>query len=262
MTAALLAGVAALLLIAPPPHARLQAGARHRTPAARRPLPWRVAPVAALLLLVAAIFAPGALWWILACAISGGTCAFLVRGHRARRAELRLARECARAARVLASLMAVGKIPTAALLDAAQDCAVLGSAAQAVQLGGDVPGELERASLRRGLEALRPIGAAWRLAERTGAPMAAILARVADDLRRRQQLGALIEAELAAARASGHIMAALPFLAVGLGFAVGVNSLRFLTGEPLGRVLLVVGVSLTAVGVLWIDALARPRRRT
>lgn len=56
-------------------------------------------------------------------------------------------------------------------------------------------------------------------------------------------------------------MAALPFLAVGLGFAVGVNSLRFLTGDPLGRVLLVVGVSMTAAGVLWIDALARPRRK-
>ncbi|AQP49061.1 hypothetical protein BW730_17740 [Tessaracoccus aquimaris] len=259
MTAAMLAAVAALLLIGAPPHARLVA--RRRTRGARRPLPWRVLPAAALLVGVVALLAPGALWWILAAAISGGTCAILVRGHRARRAELRLAKECARAARVLASLMAVGKIPTAALLDAAEDCPVLGQAAQAVRLGGDVAGELDRASGRRGLEPLRSIGAAWRLAERTGAPMAAILARVADDLRRRQQLDALIEAELAAARASGHIMAALPFLAVGLGFAVGVNSLRFLTGDPLGRVLLVVGVSMTAAGVLWIDALARPRRK-
>ena len=149
------------------------------------------------------------------------------------------AEECARAARILASLLRAGQIPTAALREAAADCPVLEPAAAAAAIGADVPRTLEAAASRPGQDGMRSVAAAWRVSERSGAPVAECLARVAENLRRQRQLQAVVEAELAAARASGRIMAALPFLAAGLGFAAG--------------------VTLTASGVLWIDRLAQSR---
>ena len=89
-----------------------------------------------------------------------------------------------------------------------------------------------------------------------------MLARVAADLRRRQQLRAVVDSELAAARATGQIMAVLPFAAIGLGFAAGTNPVAFLVGGVPGQLLLLAGVLLTAAGVLWIDKLAAARGAT
>ena len=88
-----------------------------------------------------------------------------------------------------------------------------------------------------------------------------MLARVADNLRRQRQLDAVVATELAAARASGHIMAALPLLAVGLGLAAGVNTVDYLLREPAGQALVLAGVALTSAGVLWVDRLARTGAR-
>lgn len=256
ITAVLFAALGGALLIGGPPRDRLvvRSGSRRAYAALRVPMPVLVPAVAAL---AGAALHPPIGMLALAAAIASATVWFLIRGHARRRRDREAVRECARAARVLSSLLLAGQIPSVALADAATDCPVLASTAAAARLGGDVGGELERCARRPGREPLMAISAAWRLSERTGAPIAEILAGVADTLRREQQVGALVEAELAAARASGHIMAALPFLAVGLGFTVGVNPIAFLTGEPLGQILAVVGVALTAAGVLWIDALSR-----
>ena len=66
--------------------------------------------------------------------------------------------------------------------------------------------------------------------------MADVLAQVAGNLRRQRQLHSVIDAELAAARTSGHIMAALPFLAVGLGYLAGADPVAFLFGGVLGQI--------------------------
>lgn len=266
IAAAVLAGLAAVLLLGPAPEARLRGLARPDSPGRRKRTGRGRAAVAG-----AAAFAtvgvsvlsglPGLSLWLASGGIAGATLWFLVAGQLRRRRERAAALESARAARVLAGLLASGQIPTRALAEAATECTLLAPAAASAALGADVGAELDRSSTRPGQAAFGALAAAWRLSERSGAPVAQILGRVAEQLRQQQRLNALIDAELAAARTSGHIMATLPFLAIALGAAVGVNSPGFLLHDPLGRVLLLIGVALTAAGVLWIDALARPKRR-
>ncbi|MHA6525926.1 type II secretion system F family protein [Tessaracoccus sp. G1721] len=207
------------------------------------------------------------LLWGFAVVIAGATLWRLAGARRTRLVETRAADECAQAARVLSSLMRSGSIPHVALSEAAVDFPVLAQAAAAARLGGDVGQELARAAEGPGRLGMRCVAAAWQLSERTGAPVADVLARVSDNLRRQRQLDAVVATELAAARTSGHIMAMLPFLAVGLGLAAGVNTVGYLLREPVGQVLVLTSVTLTSAGVLWVDRLARtgaqaPRRRS
>lgn len=259
MIAALVAGLAAAVVVGSPParHLRrlevLEVASRRRWP--------RRLPLAGLALVVTALVGGARLvLWALTAGVIAATAGWLVTRHRRRRREAQAAEECARATRILASLLRSGQIPTIALAEAASDCPVLEPAAAASRMGADVAASLRRLAAVPGQGGLGAVAAAWAVSERSGAPIATVLARVADNLRRQRQLQAVIDGELAAARASGNIMAALPFLAVGLGFAVGVNPVAFLTRNVLGQVLILVGVSLTAAGVLWIDRLAAARQ--
>ncbi|MHA7861304.1 type II secretion system F family protein [Tessaracoccus sp. Y36] len=255
--AALVAALSAAALIGPAP------GLRRLAPRRRR-LPTRVSPwvVLGVLAVVGAAGALGfrAVGWMAVGAIAFGTSGWLVASVRRRRSASRRAGECAAAARVLSSLLRSGQIPTVALAEAARDSPVLAPAAAAAALGSDVGAELERVASVPGQGGMRSVASAWRVSERSGAPVADVLSSVSENLRRQRQLQAVIEAELAAARASGHIMAALPFLAVGLGFAAGADPLEFLFGGVIGQVLVLTAVTLTAAGVLWIDKLAQGRR--
>ncbi|MFT3887923.1 MAG: type II secretion system F family protein [Arachnia sp.] len=261
MTAAILAGLAAALLLGSAPARALDRLTPSQAGPARRAArwPWLVAGAAGLLL-VGAWWGVRPLGWVVTFAVAGGTVARLVATHRAAQRARRAAEDCARAAGLLASLLRAGQIPSEALATAAEDCPVLGTAAAAARLGTDVPAELARASARPGCAGLARIGAAWQVCQESGAPIAPALSVVADALRADRRLAAMVEAELAAARMSGRIMAALPFAAVGLGFAAGVNPVAFLLGQPLGGLLVLAGVVLTAVGVLWIDRLANPAK--
>lgn len=260
ITAAALAALAVAIMLGPAPELRL----RSRAPAQSSRLNLRIR--SELVLPAVVVLAGSALYpaWALLLAAGGITAAtiwHLIRSQLQRRRRATAGQQCARAARVLAALLHAGQIPTAALASAAAECPVLAPAAAAAELGGDIGSELARAGAVPGQQAMSSVAAAWSISERTGAPIADVLTGVAESLRHEQRRSAVIEAELAAARASGHIMAFLPFLAVGLGFAVGVNPLQFLMGESLGRVLLLVGTALTAAGVLWIDAMSQGTRR-
>lgn len=258
MAAALAACLAAVLLIEPAPGL-----ARLEPPRPRRQ--WRVPPWVALTVLagvgVAGALGPRVVGWLAVVAIALGTAGWLALAARRRRSEARRAAECAAAARVLSSLLRSGQIPSVALAEAATDSPVLAPAAAAASLGADVGAELERAAQVRGRDGMAAVAAAWRVSERSGAPVADVLAVVAEDLRRQRQLQSVIDTELAAARTSGHIMAALPFFAVLLGFAAGADPVEFLFGGGvLGQVLVLAAVTLTAIGVLWIDKLAQGRK--
>ena len=258
---AAIAGLAAALALGPAPARSLERLRATPPSRIRRRRRWpAVLGIVAALALVGGGWGIRALGWAVAFAVAGGTVAWLTISHRAAARERRAAAECAEAATLLASLLRSGQIPAEALSTAAEDCPALATAAAIARLGGDVAEELASASARPGCAGLARIGAAWRVCGRSGAPIAPVLSLVADALRRERQVGAMVEAELAAARMSGRIMAALPFAAVGLGFAAGVNPVDFLLGQPLGGFLVLVGTVLTAVGVLWIDRLARPTR--
>ena len=87
--------------------------------------------------------------------------------------------------------------------------------------------------------------------------MAELLDQVAHALRSGQSVERTVAAELAGPRATGRVMAALPLCGIGLGYLLGGDPLGFLVGGPFGWACLVLGASLAAGGVLWIEWLAR-----
>jgi tight adherence protein B len=68
---------------------------------------------------------------------------------------------------------------------------------------------------------------------------------------------ALVAEELAGPRSTAQVLALLPFVGLGLSFALGSNPFDFLVGQALGRVCLLLGVGLACLGVVWSELLAR-----
>jgi tight adherence protein B len=158
---------------------------------------------------------------------------------------------------VLASQVRVGRVPAEALRTAAEDCPVLATASIIQDLGGDAPAAWRHRSRQPGHAGLADLARAWQVSTRTGAPLAQSLEQVAEALSADQALRMVVAGELAATRATGKIMAALPFCGLGMGYLIGGDPLRFLLDSPYGWACLVLGVSLAVAGVLWIDWLAR-----
>jgi tight adherence protein B len=176
-----------------------------------------------------------------------------VRTRRASEARVEVAQACS----ALASQIQVGRTPTEALRSTAADCPVLAEASETQQLGGDVTSVWRDGSLRPGQGGLTDLARAWQVSTQTGAPLAPSLQQVGASLTADVALRTVIAAELAAPRASGKIMAVLPFCGLGMGYLLGGDPVQFLFSSPYGWVCLVLGVALAAAGVLWIDRLSR-----
>src|SRR5829696_596688 len=97
----------------------------------------------------------------------------------------------------------------------------------------------------------RAVVAVWTVSERSGASAAAVLDRVEQDLRAREAQRREVAAQLAGARSTAALLAALPVLGVALGAAMGAHPLTVLLGQPRGHLALLVGVGMEAAGVLW-----------
>ena len=97
----------------------------------------------------------------------------------------------------------------------------------------------------------RAVIAVWSVSQRSGAPAAAVLDRVEQDLRARRDQRREVAAALAGARSTGTLLAALPLLGIGLGAGMGAHPVTVLLGQPRGQVALVVGVVLEALGLVW-----------
>lgn len=215
--------------------------------------------VGALGLLVGADLLP----WLVISAVLGTTVAVLVvRSRGQRRADVTSA-QVARGCQVLAGQLRIGQIPVVALRIAAQDCPVFGRAAAVDQVGGDVAEALRHGANQSGADGLRSLAAAWQLAERSGAPMAETAERVATQLGERLALRRSVAGELAPARATGKLLAALPLVGIAMGFMVGGHPEEFLVANPVGRWMLAAAVTLACVGMLWTEWLAdHVQRRT
>lgn len=261
MTAVLLFVLAAAVAVGHPAERDLR---RLHPSTIRRPagtLPMAVLiPVAVGLVYV--LTGPRITGWVVAVAVVAGTAVWVARGSRADRRQMRERSDTARAARTLALLLQAGEIPHLALAGAASDCPVLAPAAVTDRLGGDVGAALEELGRHPGRAGLARVSAAWRVSERTGAPIALVLARVAENLRQERHLASVVAAELAAARASGRIMALLPFVAIAMGTVVGADPISFLLGSWLGEVALLAGVVLAAAGVVWTERISRSGEQT
>jgi tight adherence protein B len=234
--------------------ARIEGGTRRRRS-------WTVLPIVIILvsLIIAAGYvakAPGA---VLASAslLVVVTTTRLITQYQRRRSARQTRAAVARACIVLASYLRVGQVPSAALAIAAADCEVLRDGHHAHSLGADVVHVWRQQARRAGYGGLLDLARAWQVSMDTGAPMSSTLDQVAASLSADQELVRVVNSELATARATSKVMAALPVCGVGIGYLLGGDPARWLLADPAGWACLLSGVLLACAGVLWIEALAR-----
>jgi tight adherence protein B len=206
---------------------------------------------------VALVWGPRAAVITAAVALAGWTVVGLAVQHRRRTRERRAEVAVARACTVLAAHLRVGQVAAEALALTAVDCPVLAEAYLVQRVGGDVARTWRRQAQRGGHGGLLDLARAWQVSTETGAPMSATLDQVAASLSADQVLRAVVSSELAAPRASGKVMAALPACGIGLGYLIGGDPVDWLLGGPLGWACLLGGVASACAGVWWIEALAR-----
>jgi tight adherence protein B len=172
-----------------------------------------------------------------------------------RRQLLRRRRSLRDAIRLLVSELEAGSSTERALLAAvdaadARSGAVFLAAAGAVSNGGSAGDIFSQAE-----PMLRPLGAAWGVADRAGIAPAEALARIAADLDAELDKDAAVSVMLAGPRSSALLLAGLPLLGLLLGAAMGARPLPFLVGSSVGHVVGVIGIGLDAAGVLWTQRL-------
>lgn len=194
--------------------------------------------------------------FVICAAVIIGMIIWFVTVRRRRRAAAKLSDEIAQAATGLALLLKSGMIPGDALVEVAHDAPVLASAAAAAKLGGDPAEAMLTHAEHTNQTGLRLIASAWTISQASGAPVAAVLERVAEQLREQRRIQAVVDSELSSARTSGNMMALLPVVGIGLAFAVNADPWRFFTGSILGELVFAGAVLLSAAGILLTDKIA------
>lgn len=252
--------VAGAIGLAPLPSAAVHRVRALRTPVAATAvgprLPRRMEPLiaslsaAALLagIAVAALIGPvlG-----LAAVTAGGTGAWLTRAAMASRTVARRERELRSALHLVAAELAVGSAPSQALESAVEIAPAYRSAFDEAA-----------AALRRGDRVefgdgdLKPLAHAWAVATVTGAPLAEVVTRVADDVAARAEARRAVTGAVAGARSSAALLAGLPALGLALGAGMQAHPLAVLLGSPYGRLLCLLGVALDCAGLIWTERLA------
>jgi tight adherence protein B len=251
--------VAASLLLVVPAAPRL-AGPADEPGDDRR---WPVLAVgagAALVALLSRGSVPGLVLPLLALALATAVVRALA-ARRRDRAATDVRRRVVDLCDALRAELAAGQTPVGALDRAAVEWPFVAPAARAAQTGGDVVAAFRSLSTTPGGEALRVVAGAWQVAHRTGHGLADTLGRVAADLRAGERTRRVVGGELASARATARLLAALPVLALLMGSGAGADPLRFLLGEPAGLACLAGGLAAGYAGLLWIEALARDVER-
>lgn len=240
-----------------------EARLRRLRPGSRRRLRWRgwIGAVG-----ISAVIAVAVAGWLIAgsagaavglsAAMLSSTTWWLVRQHRQVRKARERSDQVTEACQLLAGLLRVGHVPTVALRLASADSAVFAEAAAGHGVGGSVVAALRRQSQRPGAAGLAQLATAWEVAERTGASLTATLDALQDRLDDGRAVTRLVAAELAAPRATGRLLAALPFFGLALGYGMGGDPGAFLLATPFGQACLVLGVALVCVGVWWIERIA------
>ena len=182
----------------------------------------------------------------------------LVRRRGRRRAARRCSEQLLEACSVLASELTAGQPPEAALRRAASAWPGLAPVVHRQALGGDLPSAWRALTALPGASDAAVVAAAWQVSARSGTGLGHALARVVAGLRATAATRRVVESELASARATARLLAALPVLAllVGSGAVPGASPWAFLTGTPGGVGCLVAGLGLGFAGLWWIESIA------
>ena len=162
----------------------------------------------------------------------------------------------------MAAELRAGQPPPRALQHAAAAWTDLEPAASAARLGGDVPEALRAAGRRPGAESLSAVAAAWQVAQRSGAGLAAVLDRTAEALRVEDATRREVVAALGPPRATARLLALLPLFGLLLGTGIGADPWGFLVGTPVGVGCLAVGCGLGLAGLTWVERLADAAERS
>ena len=157
---------------------------------------------------------------------------------------------------LLGAELAAGQPPGVALERASLEWPDLQPVGHASRLGGDVPDALRLAAGTPGQGDLVLVAAAWQVAHRSGTGLTTALQRVSAGLRATGATRRLVQAELASARATARLLAALPVLALLTGRGIGGDPLTFLLGSGWGWSCLAAGLALGFAGLWWIEAIA------
>lgn len=255
---AVLAGVATVLvvtlLVRPPARPRPGRGAGRGSAALA---PWCIGPPAvAVAVAMPAVVAPVVVPIVVLAVVVRVGWALLVRRRERRAAQEVEARVREVCEQVAADLLA-GLAPEVAVAAAADTWPPLAGVVEAARMGADVPQAWRALGQVDGADGLRLVAAAWQVAHRTGQGLGDALDRVAIDLRRARSTQRVVEGELASARATARLMAALPVLALAMGSGAGGDPVGFLLRTPIGLACLMAGAAFALVGLWWIEAIAR-----
>lgn len=177
--------------------------------------------------------------------------------RRHRREEQAVTDRVREACEQLAAELQAGRPPGLALAHLAASWPLLAPAASAFEVGADVPTAIRSLAAHPGAGDLRLLAGAWQVSQLTGQGLATAVQRVAADLVATRRTRRIVEGELASARATARLVAALPVLAWAMGSGAGGSPLGFLLGSPLGWACLAAGSSIGLVGLWWIEAIAR-----
>jgi tight adherence protein B len=245
LVAGLAAGAAAWLLLRPV--ARVT---RRRAPTRW----WLLVVPGVVTLAVLGSTVPAAL--LLLAALAGAGARSLVHLRRRRSAAARASERVLETCELVASELVAGQSTVVALRRAAEEWPALGPVAEAGDLGSDPAAALHDLSRTPGAGDLRLVAAAWTVAHRSGGGLADALDRVAATIRDRRATGRVVESELASARATARLVAALPVAMLVLGGGHGAGAWTFLLGHPVGLGCLAAGVALGLAGLWWIERIA------
>lgn len=146
---------------------------------------------------------------------------------------------------------------------------VIATARRASGLGLSVPDALRQAAAgssdtRRRASSSTHVDRLWidlagclEVAERSGAPLAGILEHYAAQLDAQIDGLSARDTALAGPRATVVLLAWLPVVGLGLGFALGINPFEVLAGSALGRLALMTGAVLMVASRGWSRRLVR-----